>query len=132
MKKQPEQSVHIRIDRPIDRRKAILEATITAVELLKRKEEILRLRAEREKELAKFQKTVKSVLRLVKQVRLHDLPLDARELRGIRNLSGHKALAKPRKVPKKKAAKKAKKAATPKKSSIDQQLDDLHRKLQSL
>ncbi len=130
-KKKPEQSVHVRIDFPIQKRKVVLQSAIDTVQLLKRYDRIKEIREEKVKEMAKFRTALRGVHRLVRMVKLQELPLDSDDLKQVKTVAGRKVFSPVRK-PRVVKSVKGKKEKKPKLSSIDKQLQALQNKLDKL
>ena len=122
--------MHIRLDSPVDKRKAVLQTAIDMVELMKKYENIHRIRHEKAEALTEFQKVVGQVHRLVKQVELSELPMDAEDLKHVHIPKGKRAFAPLVRVKKKVMMQKEQKEEHH--NSLDAQLDSLRRKLDSL
>ena len=128
--KKKTESVHVRLDSPIAKRRMILQTTIDSVALLKRYENIKRIKEEKEKGHEEFKKVLRSINFLVKQIKMQDLPLDSDDLK--------KYKVKTKKEPSlvqpivKKIKKVVGKQKEEKKPMLDRQLDELQRKLQRL
>tara|TARA_B100000315_G_C14152742_1_gene396423 strand:+ start:112 stop:510 length:399 start_codon:yes stop_codon:yes gene_type:complete len=130
-KRKPEHSVHVRIDYPIDKRKAVLETAISSVELLKRYDRIKEIRKDKRKHMEEFREALSSIHYLLRLIRLKELPLGEKELKRVKTVSGKKAYSKNSMraavaIGKKKGVKK------PKLSTLDAQLQALHDKLSHL
>lgn len=125
-----EQSVHVRIDTPIDKRKAVLQTAIDAVELLKRSDNIKNIRHQKAATLLEFQNALAKVNRLAKLLRMNELPLDSEELSHVRTVDGKHVFASHVHHVKKKVMKHTEEKQ--KVNSLDSQLDALRRKLNTL
>lgn len=134
MKKHTHETVHVRIDMPIDKRRTILQATIDTMQLMKRYENLLRLRHEKDQEYAEFRKILSQINRMAKELRVKELPLDTEAMRHIPKMKKQSVMApvvkKVEKVLKVKEEKKKK--LEERKPLIDRQIEDLQRKLQRL
>ena len=136
-KKKAEESVHVRIERPVGKRKAVLQTAISAVELLKRYDKIKELHKEKEKAQLDFRKKLRSIHYLLRQIRFKELPLDLQELENVRTVAGKKLVKIPKPLAKKKVAKRVKKKKVAKKKkvgpqTIDEQLASLRAKMNKL
>ncbi|MBI5797784.1 hypothetical protein HZA98_02685 [Candidatus Woesearchaeota archaeon] len=129
MKHSFEQDVHVRLDSPLDKRKAILQAAVDSIQLFKRQEALKAIRAEKAREYINFKKALVDIQNLVKEVRFKELPLGEK---GLRNSSGQEKIMTP--VTKKlgKAVKQKAHRVVDERSPLDRQLDELQRKLRSL
>ena len=128
-------SIHVRLDRPIDKRKAILQTTINAVELLQRGQLIKEIRKEKVEAMEELRSTLSEIKKLHRAIKIKDMPLGSKQLVEVHDVGG-KQMIKPSSAPKPRAPKpkSSKKPAKklPKRSAIDKQLDDLRRKLETL
>jgi hypothetical protein len=130
VKNKKDENVHVCLHDPLNKRREILQATIDVVQLMKKYENIKRIRYEKEQALAEFKKCMGSINFLFRRVNLRDMPLDSQDLKGY-------------KLPKKQETgivepvmKKVKKVLVKqeveKKPTLDRQLDELQRRLNSL
>ena len=135
MKRKPEDDVHVRLDSPIEKRKVVIQATIDAVQLVKRYDNLIRIRTEKDQEYAEFRRVLSGINRMVKELRLKELPLEAEDLQRIKKMKGMNivvpVMRRTEKVLAKKPVKKIEHMVE-RRSPIDRQLEDLQRKLQSL
>jgi hypothetical protein len=120
-KKKSEGWVHVRLDGPISKRKKILTAAISVVELMKRQDRIRELRTERHKEMEIYRGLMKEFHYMLGQLGLKEVKLKTVK-------SSVKSEA-PVKVKKKKAVPKP---VVKRGSGLDVQLDALRRKLQTM
>ena len=131
MKKRPEESVHVCLQSPLDKRRAVLQATIDTMQLLKRHENILRIRGEKEAAYVEFRKVLLTINRMIKEVRVKELPLDEQDMRHVKKVKAQSVMAPV--VKKMEKALKGKKAEVEeKKPALDRQIQDLQRKMQNL
>jgi hypothetical protein len=137
VKKKPQDSVHVMLVNSISKRRDLVNVTIETVQLLKRADKIKEIQVEKRKELNNFRDKWKEIHKLLRLIRLKELPLRESELDDVRDPSGRKILQKVTKPLKKKVVKKVKvekpkSTEFNKRSSIDEQLDALQRKLSNL
>jgi len=133
MKKKAEESVHVRLEMPIDKRKVILQTTIDTMQLMKRHENLIRIRSEKDKELTEFRRILSSITRMIKEVRMKELPLDTEDLKHVKKLKNESIMVPVvKKIEKVLKVKKAEAPVQKKPHTIDSQIDALQRKLQSL
>ncbi|HIH14607.1 MAG: hypothetical protein QT08_C0006G0004 [archaeon GW2011_AR17] len=133
MKKRPEESVHVCLQMPVDKRRTILQATIDTMQLMKRYENLVRIRHEKDQHYAEFRRVLGIVNKLVKEVRVKELPLDAQDIRHVHKVKNESVMAPvAKKVEKVLHAKEKKKIVEERKPAIDRQIEDLQRKLQNL
>ena len=131
--KKKEESVHICLQNHVYKRREILQSTIDLVQLLKRYENIKKIRHEKENTYVEFKKCMGSINFLLRRVKMKDMPLSSEDLQtyNIKPLETEKValpiMAKVKKV----LIKQEKKEAT-ENMSLDRQLEDLKRKLNSL
>ncbi len=134
MKKRPEESVHVRLENSVSNRKAILQTTIDTMQLIKRYENLGSIRKEKEIQFAEFKRVMNSINRMIREVRLKELPLDVEELKQIKKLKTQSVMSPVIKkvlvAPKISQAKE--KEVKKKISPFDAELNALQRKLQSL
>lgn len=123
VRKNVEENVHVRIETPIDKRKEILQTAIYTVELLKQVEIIKKIREERLENIEKLGRTFASVNNLMRLVRIKDLPLEAEDLKHVKDVKGTKVLPK---------LDKARLATHETLRGLDKQLQDLKKKLESI
>jgi len=129
--KKTDQAVHIRLDNPINKRRMVLQNAIDIVALLKRYENIKRLSQEKHMAYDEFRKIISSINWMVRQIRVKELPLNSEDL------DKYAPQPKKEKTVVQKAVKKVKKAIEvkkpeEKKDSLDWQMQELRRKLNSL
>lgn len=131
MKKRPEESVHVRLETPVDKRRAVLQAAIDSMQLMKRYENLLRIRSEKDQEYAEFRRILSNINRMIREVRVRELPLDAEDMKHVKKLKTQSVMTPVvKKVEKVLKGKKAQEEE--RKPTLDRQMDDLQRKLQSL
>lgn len=126
--KKSDTTVHMRMDHPISNRKDILATTIDVIALMQRYHRIKEIRAEKERELASFRTAMKSLYRLSTLVKLKDMPVHIKGVRQNKPVTQSKKVSKPIVEKPKKVVKKHLTEA----ESLDEQLDLLRRKLESL
>jgi len=131
MKRRVEEEVHVRLDLPIEKRRALIQAAVDTVQLLKRHEAIHRIRLEKSHEIQELRRLYNSINRMIKDLRLKELPLEAEDLQKVRGVRQVEMEAVEQRMEKVMGAKHGKKEA-PRKTPLDIQLDDLQRKLRSL
>lgn len=133
MKKKPEESVHVRLEMPLDKRKVILQATIDTMQLMKRHENIVRIRQEKEHVYVEFRRVLATINRMVREVRMKDLPLDSDDMKHVKKVKSV-SIMNPviRKVEKVLKTKGKKPEPEKRPSSLDSQIDSLQRKMQNL
>jgi len=125
-------SVHVMVVSPIESRKSILRETISIVDLLQRYKVVKKIREAKEDELSNFRKKLGSITRLVKLIRLKEMPLEMEELKKVRSVNNKLVFAKQRALKPLGVAKpKSKEKALPK-DPLDAQMEALRRKLSSL
>ena len=134
MKNKPQESVHVRLDMPLEKRRVILQAAIDSMELTKRYENLIRIRAEKDQIYTEFRRLLSGINRMVKEVRMKELPLSAEEIRHMPRIKRQSVMAPVVKKVEKVLKAKVKKVEEPKKkpSSIDYQIEQLQKKLQNL
>ena len=128
MKKRPEESVHVRLDLPIEKRRAVLQAAIDIMQLMKRYEGLVRISQEKEQEYAEFRKILSSINRMVKEVRVKELPLDTEDMKHVKKVKNQSVM---RPVVRKVENILSKKHEE-RKPALDRQIEELQRKLQSI
>ena len=126
-----EDSIHVRLDRPIDKRKAILQTTIDVIELLKREKSVREIRKEKVKAMEDLKLTLADIKKLYRAIKLKDMPIGSKGLMEVKNVGGQRIIA-PASVPKPKRSRKKATTVAHRKSAIDRQLDALRRKLETL
>lgn len=126
--KKSEHTVHVRLDSPVTKRRMVLQGAIDSVALLKRYDSIKRIRLEKEMAYGEFRKVLASVNRLVKDIRVKEMPLDSEDLKGYKIVK-KKTLAD--KIVGK-AKKTVKKEVEEPRAPLDRQMEELQRKLRSL
>ena len=131
MKKKPEESVHVRLETPLDKRRDVLQVTIDTVQLMKRYENLIRIRNEKDQDYAEFRRIISNVNKMLREVRVRELPLDEEDMRHVRKLKNQSVMSP---VVKKleKVIKGKKVEEEERKPTLDRQLKDLQRKMQSL
>ncbi|MDP3729127.1 MAG: hypothetical protein Q8R18_06795 [bacterium] len=133
MKKRPEESVHVCLQMPVDKRRLILQTTIDTMQLMKGYENLVRIRHEKDQHYAEFGRVLSVINKLVKEVRVRELPLDSEDMRHVRKVKNESVMAPVvKKVEKVLQAKEKKKEVEEKKPTFDRQIEDLQRKLQNL
>lgn len=133
MKKNAEESVHVRLDMPIDKRREVLQVTIDTMRLMKDYENLLRIRQEKDLKYAEFRKIVSSINKMVKELRVKELPLDSEDMKHVKKVKSQSVMAPVvKKVEKVLKGKEKKKEEEVKKPVLDRQIEELQRKLQSL
>ena len=130
-KRKPEHDVHVRIDYPIDKRKAVLETAINSVELLKRYDRIKEIRKDKKKHMEEFREALSSIHYLLRLIRLKELPLGEKDLKRVKTVSGKKAYSG-KSMRTAVVVGKKKKGVKPRLSTLDAQLQTLHDKLSRL
>ncbi len=131
MKKRPEESVHVLLEAPLDKRRVVLQTTIDTMQLIKRYENLLRIRTEKDQNYAEFRKILSSINKMLKEVRVKELPLDSDDMRHVRKVKNQSVMAPIiKKVEKVIRGKKVE--VEEKKPAIDRQIEDLQRKMLSL
>ncbi|MBL7051710.1 MAG: hypothetical protein ISS01_01325 [Nanoarchaeota archaeon] len=122
-KKKKEESVHVRLDNPISKRKRILQTAVMTVELLKKYEVVRELRKEKVKEMDKLRVVLSDIKKMTKRIKVQDLP----KVKGIEEKhKEHKIVMKAKNI------EKHEKIVKVHKSGIESQLDELRRKLETL
>jgi len=116
-KKRDNERVHVRLEGPISKRKLILSAAIDVVELMKKQDSIKNLRTEKHKEMENYRTIMKEVHSMLTALGLKDVKIKGKE-------------KEPISVKIKNAPKRAK--VLKKGSGLDDQLDALRRKLQTI
>ena len=124
-------SVHVMLVSPIESRKSILRETISIVDLLQRYKVVKKIREAKEEELVNFRKKLSSITRLVKLVRLKEMPLEMEELKKVRSINNKLVFAKQRALKPLGAKPQVKERALPK-DPLEAQMEALRRKLSSL
>ncbi len=122
-KKKKEESVHVRLDDPISKRKDILQTAVMTVELLKKYDVVRELRKEKTKEMDKLRVILNDIKKMTKQIKTKDLP-KVKEIET--KHKEHKVVVK------EKAIEKHEEKIIRHKSAIDNQLDALRKKLETL
>ena len=125
-------SVHVMVVSPIESRKAILRETISIVDLLQRYKVVKKIREAKEEELSNFRKKLSSITRLVKLIRLKEMPLEMEELKKVRSVNNKLVFAKKRALKPLGVTKPKTKARPLPKDPLDAQMEALRRKLSSL
>tara|TARA_Y100000310_G_scaffold328877_1_gene397725 strand:- start:1411 stop:1797 length:387 start_codon:yes stop_codon:yes gene_type:complete len=126
-RKKSDTTVHMRMDMPISNRKDILATTIDVIALIQRYHKIQEIREQKEKELANFRTALRSLNRLSRLVRLKEMPLQMEEVKKVKSIKGKRVFAPVVRKPKKVVKKNLTEA-----EGLDEQLDLLRRKLESL
>ncbi len=131
MKKRPEESVHVRLETPLDKRRDVLQVTIDTVQLMKRYENLIRIRNEKDQDYAEFRRILSNINKMLREVRVRELPLDEDDMRHVRKVKNQSIMTP---VVKKleKVIKGKKVQEEERRPTLDRQLDDLQRKMQSL
>ena len=134
-KAKADNNIHIRLDNPLTKRKSILRLTIDLVQLTKRYETVKEIRKQKSQELESLRAVLSDITKLSREARLKEMPIRLKQLEQIRNSSGkgfnfHKV--EPVALVSKRKKVKQKKSVNLKRSSIDEQLDALRRKLDSI
>jgi hypothetical protein len=129
--KKTDQTVHIRLDNSINKRRMVLQSAIDVIALLKRYENIKNLSKQKHEAYDEFRKVISSINWMVRQIRVKDLPLNADDL------SEYTPKPVKEKTAVQKVVRKVKKAIQAKvpeerKDSLDWQMQELRRKLNSL
>ena len=133
MKKRPEESVHVRLEMPLDKRKTVLQAAIDTMQLMKRHENIVRIRQEKEQVYVEFRKVLATINRMVREVRMKELPLDSDDIKHVKKVKNISIMAPVVKKVEKVLKTKGKRPEPEKKSSsLNSQIDSLQRKMQNL
>lgn len=130
MKKRPEKVVHTQIEQPIDTRRHVLQTAIDMIRLQKRHQNLIRIRDEKDATYASFRKILGNIKNLTREIRVHELPLEAEDIRRLPGMKPHRIVAPS--VSKKPTGTIEKKKPGPQRSSLDIQLDALQQKLRSL
>lgn len=129
-KVRPEDTVHIKLNSPIESRRAILAEAVNVVDLLKRHEKIKVLRKEKTKALNDFRTALHELNKVLRLVRLSEMPLKMDELKKVRDVEKHPVFEEVKPVvTKKKVVKKVVKTYT---DPLDAQMAELKRKLAKL
>jgi hypothetical protein len=151
-KSKPDDSIHVPLMNPIEKRKSILVTTISVVELIRRFETVKELRKLKVEAMSQFQSVLAELTKLSKEIRLKEMPLNEHELSRVKNVkqdraalaphSSHANAPSPRLVAaiveqKKKQGKmsvadKEKEKVEMRKNSIENQLNALRAKLDTL
>ena len=121
-----DESVHVCLHDSLNKRREILQSTVDVIQLLKRYDNIKRIRAEKEQVFGDFRKCMASVNFLFKRVKMRDMPLDSQDLKVYKAKKEKSVVAPVIKNVKKVLIKEEKKP------TLDRQLDELQRKLNSL
>ena len=133
MKKRPEESVHVRLEMPLDKRKTVLQAAIDTMQLMKRHENIVRIRQEKEQVYVEFRKVLATINRMVREVRMKELPLDSDDIKHVKKVKNISIMAPVVKKVEKVLKTKGKRPEPEKRSSsLNSQIDSLQRKMQNL
>jgi hypothetical protein len=131
----PDESVHIMLGTPLHSRKQILSGAMEVVALLKRYERVKVIRKEKAKALDEFRNELRAINKLLRLVRIDEMPLEMEQLMKIKDQERHLVFAVPKpvrqKVVKKRVVKKPVVRTVPK-DPLDAQMDELRRKLASL
>ena len=130
MLKNPQGSVHVRLDQPLSKRREVLQTAIDVVELTKRIDHVQALRAEKMHVLVEFRKALRSLHASLREVQLKEMPIDEVGIKQVRGIYGRKVLAPERLVLAPKKVHRLESSAPV--GSLDRQLQDLRRKLDSL
>ena len=121
--KKKEESVHVRLDNPISKRKNILQTAVMTVELLKKFEVVRDLRKEKVKEMDKLRIVLNDIKKMTRAIKTKDLP----KVKGLEEKhKEHKVVMKARHI------EKHEKKIKIHRSAIDSQLDALRKKLETL
>lgn len=131
MKKRPEESVHICLQTPLDKRREVLQTTIDTMQLLKRYENLIRIRTEKDQDYAEFRRILSNINKMLREVRVRELPLDEEDMRHVKKVKNQSIMTPVvKRVEKVLKGKKAEEEE--RKPTLDRQIDDLQRKMQSL
>jgi len=123
--KKEAESIHVKLDSPVSKRKNILRVAVDTVEILKRFDEVKGIRVEKEKELTNLKNIMKSLNSFAAEVGLREMPV---KMKTINDVAG---ISKEQEVESKAFANEKQKVAI-RKNDLDSQLDALRRKIQSL
>jgi hypothetical protein len=132
----PDESVHIMINSPLHSRKEILRGAMDIVALLKRYERVKVIRKEKARALDDFRTELRAINKLLKMVRIDEMPLAMEQLMKVKDEERHLVFAKPKpvkqKVVKKKVVKQQPVAPPVSRDPLDAQMEELKKKLASL
>jgi len=131
--KKKEESVHVCLQGHLQKRRDILQVTIDLVQLLKRYDNIKKIRQDKEESYLEFKKCMGSINFMLRRIKMKDMPLSADDLDTYR-IKPQETVKVVQPVMKKvkKALIKKEKKEDKAKFSLDRQLEDLKRKLNSL
>jgi len=127
----PDESVHIMLGSPLHSRKEILTGAMDIVALLKRYDKVKAIRKEKAKALDDFRGELRAINKLLKMVRIDEMPLAMEQLMKVKDEERHLVFAKPKPVKQKVEKAKVVKPVVAK-NPLDAQMDELRRKLDSL
>ena len=131
--KKKEESVHVCLQGHLQKRRDILQATIDLVQLLKRYDSIKRIRHEKEMNYLEFKKCMGSVNFFLRRIKMKDMPLSSDDLDTYKiKPQETEKIVEPVMKKVKKALIKQEKKEDRDKLSLDRQLEDLKRKLNSI
>ena len=123
-KKKKQESVHVRLDNPISKRKDILQTEVMTVELLKKYEVVRELRKAKVREMDNLRIVLSDIKKMTKDIKTKDLP----KVKGIdEKHKEHKIVMKAKHI-----EKHEEKKIIVHRSAIDSQLDALRKKLETL
>jgi hypothetical protein len=131
------ETIHVKLDSPITKRKAILSTAISIVELLKHFETIKGIRKQKAKEMESLRVITKDINKLYRAIKVKDLPLKNKDLLEVHDVSGKPIMSVPAKniQPKVITPRRVRNVPKPEPVSrdpLERQLNELRRKLDTL
>lgn len=132
------ETIHVKLDSPITKRKAILSAAISVVELLKHFETIKAIRKQKSKEMENLRILTKDINKLYRAIKVKDMPLKDKDLLEVHDVSGKPVMSapveefKPKKVVAPQRVMNVPKPEPVSRDPLERQLNELRRKLDTL
>ncbi|MDP3918436.1 MAG: hypothetical protein Q8Q35_00840 [Nanoarchaeota archaeon] len=130
-KPKQDNSIHVRLDNPIQKRKDVLSTAINVVELLRDFEKIKIIRKEKLQEMEKLRETYTDIRKLYRSLNVNDMPYNLKELDKVQGVK-KMPIMMPKNVKGKTKVSKVVVKEDYKRSPLDIQLDALRRKLETL